>query len=123
MWETLHDCLDVRNSSDFAAVQRKLACLELVHELTILAKIVKHNPLNCIVRQKFDVVKKVYKRLLKQREKEKKYVSSIKTQLSLAFSKDPTSFWQAIKTLKNDNISDCPPSVSTGQFYLVRLFF
>ena len=77
------------------------------HELTRLAKIVKHNPLNCIARQKFNVLKKVYKRLLKQKQKE--YVSSIWSQLSLAFSKDPKSFRQAIKNLKNDNISDCPP--------------
>ena len=45
------------------------SCDDMKHELTRLAKIVKHNPLNCIVRQKLNVVKKVYKRLLKQKEK------------------------------------------------------
>ena len=51
------------------------SCDDMKHGLTRLAKIVKHNPLNCIVRQKFNVVEKVHK-----------------TELSLAFSKDPESF-------------------------------
>ena len=53
------------------------------HELSTLGKKVKHDPLNCVLRQQFNIAKKSYKKRLKQREKE--YVIIIRAKLSKTF--------------------------------------
>ena len=96
------------------------SCADMKHELSRLSKKVKHDPLNCVLRHQFNITKKSYKTLLKQKEKECVRINSAK--LSESFLKDSKHFWQVIKDLKNDKVN--PISAidnSTWHDYFSRL--
>ena len=74
------------------------SCADMKHELSRLGKKLKHDPLNCGMRQQFNIARKSYKKLLKQKKKE--YVRIIRAKLSDYFLKDQNVFGRPLKTLR-----------------------
>ena len=100
------------------------SCADMKYELSRSGKKIKHDPLNCVLRHQFNIIKKSYKTLLKQ--KEIGYVRIIRAKLSESVLKDPKHFWQAIKDLTNDNVNEVNPisaiDNSTWHDYFSRLY-
>ena len=80
------------------------SCYALKSELRGLAKQCSSAPQNSIIRQNFNITKRNYKKLLKQ--KESCYIHSIRDKLIDTLNKDPQLFWKSIKYLKKDQYDE-----------------
>ena len=76
------------------------SCSSLKAELKRLAKQCSIDPLNTLIRQKFKITKRKYKKLLKK--KELQHVHTNRDKLIDTLNKDPQSFWNSIKELRKD---------------------
>ena len=97
-----------------------VSCYEMNKKLKSIAKLNQKNPMNNDIRRNLNMVKKQYKKLLK--DKKRKWSENIIRKIEKLQTEDPKQYWSLISELrntpKNSNIID----KSKFEFFYEKLF-